>query len=102
MRSDYPSPRRAVYIITQVQYDTGPLGSSPPSTALSNRSPGPYRNPPRNPVVYWFFSCFSVLIVWHCLLSCVVIKWTVYAIVIAVVIVARLIWVMGSQTTRVV
>jgi len=45
---------------------------------------------------------FSVLGVSYCQLSCVIIKWTVRAIVIAIVIVARLIWVMGSQTTRVV
>ena len=43
---------------------------------------------------------FSVLGVPYCLLSCAVIKWTAYAIAIAVVLVARLIWVMGQQTTN--
>ena len=37
------------------------------------------------------FHLFSVLLVWHCLLSCAVIKWTVYAVAIAVVLVTRLI-----------
>ncbi len=118
--------QRAVHVINKFLKRVLPNPTSPTRTRLYARLPscggaqnpldhplpqrlfptGPYRKSFPEPCGLLcgllVFHLFSVLIVWHCLLSCAVIKWTVYAIAIAVVLVTRLIWVMGSQTTRVV